>query len=393
MGKSVCKYLIYAIVAMLCVFGSVGCSHQPTREDYEKVFNDHSLTEAQRTDRIKQLENETDPMAGTDNIAKGIFAASFLLLVVALIARNMMNKAALASASVSPTAKKKPVGPPAARPAPAQAPPPTYAPAQAPPPVYAAATLDPLAVRVKWPENQAELDAIPDDQLGISFFSSRPLPLDALVDVTILVGGRTHTVKATQQEVDDYRDGRSPQVRAFTVDGKTIPWYEWESYAPLYHYYPARHANWSGFINNVIPCNVPIEKLDPRLKGYAHEEDDGALIQGDDVLSEVAQAAQETAAAAAAPAKPKRSRRKSGPQDGQDAGEAPAPLQAAADQADAETDPAPAARRSRGKRKEDKAATAGRTRKSQPDPAPNVEAEPVNRAAAEPSKAADIIEF
>ena len=126
------------------------------------------------------------------------------------------------------------------------------------------------------------------DQRGASFFTSRPLPIDALTEVTILVGSRYRSVLATQEEAAKCSDGRPPLVRAFTVHGRTMPWYEWEGYEPYANYYAARFLDWQCFGSDVIASWMTTDKCDPRLRGYSGEsvEDEHHTVE-DAVIEEM----------------------------------------------------------------------------------------------------------
>ncbi len=84
---------------------------------------------------------------------------------------------------------------------------------------------------------QAEIEQIPPDQRGVSFFSGRPLPASELVPVTLVIGGQKRTVMASRDEAEAMRRGETPQVRAFEQDGRHVPWYENRGYDPYRDYY------------------------------------------------------------------------------------------------------------------------------------------------------------
>ncbi|MDQ2686622.1 MAG: tetratricopeptide repeat protein, partial [Armatimonadota bacterium] len=111
------------------------------------------------------------------------------------------------------------------------------------------------------PESQPEVQAIPADQRGVSFFSSQPAPLGQLVPVTITVGGQSRQVLATPAEADELRQGRMPQVRAFNVGGREVPWYEYDGYDPYRDYWRYHNAGWGGFGSGVLAGYIGSELL------------------------------------------------------------------------------------------------------------------------------------
>ncbi|MDX1934667.1 MAG: tetratricopeptide repeat protein [Capsulimonadales bacterium] len=85
---------------------------------------------------------------------------------------------------------------------------------------------------------QADLEALPPEARGVSFFSGRPMPSDELVPVRIVIDGQTRTVMATREEAEQIRRGETPSVLAFRDEnGRTVPWYEHRSYDPYRDYY------------------------------------------------------------------------------------------------------------------------------------------------------------
>lgn len=111
------------------------------------------------------------------------------------------------------------------------------------------------------PESQPEVQAIPADQRGVSFFSSQPAPLGKLVPVTITVGGQSRQVLATPAEADELRQGRMPPVRAFNVGGREVPWYEYDRYDPYRDYWRYQNAGWGGFGGGALAGFVGAELL------------------------------------------------------------------------------------------------------------------------------------
>lgn len=87
-------------------------------------------------------------------------------------------------------------------------------------------------------ELQREIEHIPADQRGVSFFSGRPMPADQLVPVTMVIQGQKRTVMATREEAEAIARGETPPVRAFDDGrGQYVPWYENRGYDPYRDYY------------------------------------------------------------------------------------------------------------------------------------------------------------
>lgn len=84
---------------------------------------------------------------------------------------------------------------------------------------------------------QQEIESIPADQRGVSFFSGQPLPASELVPVTITVNGQKRTVLASHAEADAIARGQTPPVRAFQQGSQYVPWYEYRGYDPYRDYY------------------------------------------------------------------------------------------------------------------------------------------------------------
>ena len=90
---------------------------------------------------------------------------------------------------------------------------------------------------------QQEINAIPADQRGVSFFSGRPMPASELTPVTMVIGGQKRTVMATRDEAAAIARGETPNVRAFAdATGRYTPWYEYRGYDPYRDYY----GGWGG---------------------------------------------------------------------------------------------------------------------------------------------------
>lgn len=122
------------------------------------------------------------------------------------------------------------------------------------------------------PETEQQVQAVPADQRGVSFFSSQPAPLGALVPVTVTVNGQSRQVLATPQEAEELRQGRMPQVRAFNVNGQYVPWYEYNTYDPYRDYWQYQNAGWGGFGGGAVAGLIGAELLGdlfaPRGYGY-----------------------------------------------------------------------------------------------------------------------------
>ena len=119
------------------------------------------------------------------------------------------------------------------------------------------------------PVSQPQVDAIPEGQRGVSFFSGRPAPLSSLVPVTITLGGQSRQVLVTPQEADELRQGRMPQVLAFQSGGQSQPWYEYGGYDPYRDYWRYENSGWGGFGNGMVAGYVGAELLGGLLSpGY-----------------------------------------------------------------------------------------------------------------------------
>ena len=111
------------------------------------------------------------------------------------------------------------------------------------------------------PASQAEAEAIPQDQRGVSFFSGQPAPLGSLVPVTITLNGQSRQVLVTPEEADELRQGRMPQVRAFQQGSQWVPWYEYQSYDPYRDYWQYQNSGWGGFGSGVLTGFIGAELL------------------------------------------------------------------------------------------------------------------------------------
>jgi Putative Zn-dependent protease, contains TPR repeats len=84
---------------------------------------------------------------------------------------------------------------------------------------------------------QSEIEAIPESERGVSFFSGQPMPKSELVPVTLVIDGQKRTVMATREEAEQIRRGETPRVRAFEDNGRYVPWYDHRGYDPYRDYY------------------------------------------------------------------------------------------------------------------------------------------------------------
>lgn len=111
------------------------------------------------------------------------------------------------------------------------------------------------------PETQPEVEKIPANQRGVSFFSSRPAPLSSLVPVTLTIGGQSRQVLVTADEADSLRQGRMPEVLAFQQGGRNVPWYEYNNYDPYRDYWRYENAGWGGLGTGLLAGFIGAELL------------------------------------------------------------------------------------------------------------------------------------
>jgi hypothetical protein len=90
-----------------------------------------------------------------------------------------------------------------------------------------------------------DLAEISIDKRCVSFFSSQPAPVDHFVQVTLSLGGLKRKVLATREEAQRIEGGSIPAVRAFLVDGRTMPWYMYDGYDPYRDYWINENTFWS----------------------------------------------------------------------------------------------------------------------------------------------------
>ncbi|HEY3328989.1 MAG TPA: tetratricopeptide repeat protein [Capsulimonadaceae bacterium] len=112
------------------------------------------------------------------------------------------------------------------------------------------------------PADVEDLANIPENERGVSFFSSRPAPIDKLVPVTINVGGVDRQVLATPAEAAEIRRGQLPAVRSFEVGGRQVPWYMYDAYDPYRDYYSYQQNGWSSAVNGAIAGFIGAQLLD-----------------------------------------------------------------------------------------------------------------------------------
>ncbi len=119
------------------------------------------------------------------------------------------------------------------------------------------------------PETQTQVEAVPQTQRGVSFFSSQPAPLSSLVPVTLNIDGQQRQVMATPEEARAIAAGQIPSVRSFNVGGQSVPWYAYQGYDPYRDYWSYRNNNWSG-LDGVAAGFIGAELLDSifQPRGY-----------------------------------------------------------------------------------------------------------------------------
>lgn len=262
MKRSTRSVIAISVIGILAVFGTVGCmTYQgPSQADFDRVNNDPNLSQDQKDEKMEQLADSANYYA-----PNYLLIGSLLVLAVGLyvggtaVRRRMENgesgrKGRPAKASSSKPQMKK-----------------SSAPAPAPP----AAQSEPV---FKLPETQDEIDALPFEERGTSFFTARPAPASALVYADIEAGIWEHSVVCTREEARQIAEGDIPRIRAFTVGSKTAPWYEWQDFNPYHHYMDAMAGDWR--VNGVraIACWMTLDQCHPELKGYYS----GSFSDGDE---------------------------------------------------------------------------------------------------------------
>ena len=132
------------------------------------------------------------------------------------------------------------------------------APAASPP------VLDPL------PTTKEQVAAIPLARRGISFFTSRPLSLDDMVEVPIVIGGQIRSVYTTQKESENIKVGNVPQVRSFTVSGRPVPWYRCAGYDPYTNFWEVVGQGWVMLDVECPSTWLTLGDLDPNIEDYTN---------------------------------------------------------------------------------------------------------------------------
>jgi hypothetical protein len=112
------------------------------------------------------------------------------------------------------------------------------------------------------PTSQADVNAIPQNQRGVSFFSGQPAPLGSLMPVTVTINGQSRQVLVTPEEADELRQGRMPQVRAFRQGNQWVPWYEYPAYDPYRDYWQYENSGWGGFGTGLVAGFIGAELID-----------------------------------------------------------------------------------------------------------------------------------
>ena len=118
------------------------------------------------------------------------------------------------------------------------------------------------------PESQEQVNAVPQQQRGVSFFSSQPAPVTGLVPVTLTIDGVQRQVMATPQEAAEIQRGQIPPVRAFNVNGQNVPWYAYQEYDPYRDYWRYQNNGWGGFGGGVATGFIGAELLDTLFRPH-----------------------------------------------------------------------------------------------------------------------------
>jgi hypothetical protein len=120
------------------------------------------------------------------------------------------------------------------------------------------------------PEPEPDIEQIPQEQRGVSFFSSRPAPVKDLVPVTINVDGVDRQGLATPSEAAQIQRGQIPAVRAFNVQGRSIPWYMYDGYDPYRDYWGYQNNGWSSIGTGAVAGFIGAELLNSLLSRPAY---------------------------------------------------------------------------------------------------------------------------
>jgi hypothetical protein len=264
------KLFVGALLSIVCVLSIAGCGpHKVTQADINRINNNKSLSGDQKTAAIDALNPDPDT---------SYYGSSGIIIVIggcAALGAVMVKKKMDASAhaeidrssgvgsarKASDSSKHQPAMPTKSSKTAQHGPPAKY---------LEQFKIEEPPVK-KLPASKAEVESIAIEERSMSFFTSRPLPLEAVQQVTFRVGYKQFTVMATPEEAEKCQAGNFPRVRAFTIKEKTIPWFEWAKYDPYKHYWAMDAQGWSG-THDVVPCWMKVDILDVKLEGYKARE-------------------------------------------------------------------------------------------------------------------------
>lgn len=94
---------------------------------------------------------------------------------------------------------------------------------------------------------------IPPGERGVCFFCSRPCLLRELTPVTVPIMGQARRVLACPQDYATVQAGTLPNIRAFSVNGRPVPWYAYNRYNPYDDFYPGGYG--TNFFIDMYPYN------------------------------------------------------------------------------------------------------------------------------------------
>ncbi|HLY65777.1 MAG TPA: tetratricopeptide repeat protein, partial [Chloroflexota bacterium] len=98
---------------------------------------------------------------------------------------------------------------------------------------------------------------LPQGQKGVCFFCSRPMLLSELTPVPLNLDGKQQRVLACPDDLATIRTGQSPQIRAFNVNGRYVPWYAYDAYDPYMDYYARGYYPGAGsFLADMVAFTV-----------------------------------------------------------------------------------------------------------------------------------------
>ncbi|MDR3708068.1 MAG: hypothetical protein P4L33_07190 [Capsulimonadaceae bacterium] len=118
------------------------------------------------------------------------------------------------------------------------------------------------------PKSQEEVDEIPVEHRGLSFFTSMPASDTVLIAINVPIGESLRMVHALPTEVEAIHEGRMPLVRSFGLNGSVIPWYDWADYHPYLHYFEADNDGWAWLGSNIVACWRPLATLSEDIDRY-----------------------------------------------------------------------------------------------------------------------------